>query len=71
MDKFIVKTLDKYFDTLSKLGYMPYNNVYEILLVIHLNRLNSENFKRVLSQEEINKLDIISSNVLSNMCPVC
>ena len=68
MDNLIFNSLSKYFNSLSKLGYVPYKRVLNLLILLHLNRLNAEDFSELMSEEDRTLLSQITLKIVNSDC---
>lgn len=52
MDNLILESLERYFNTLEKYGYAPYNKTTDLLVLLHIDRLKSKDFEHIIKDED-------------------
>lgn len=70
VDNLILESLERYFNTLAKYGYVPYNKTIDLLVLLHINRLQSEDFKEVLSETDNLYLNSVVQCITERNCLV-
>lgn len=57
MDIIINKALDKYFNTLTKSGYVEYETVFTILVLIFIDEMINGDCKIPITEDDYNKIN--------------
>lgn len=70
VDNLILESLERYFNTLAKYGYVPYNKTIDLLVLLHINRLQSKDFKEVLSETDNLYLNSVVQCITERNCLV-
>lgn len=68
MDSLILESLKRYFNTLNKFGYVSYNKVFELLIIIHIGKLKSDLFKNLVSNDDSKLFDNVVQCITSRNC---
>lgn len=69
LKKLTSESLDKYFNTLSSIGYLNNNKVNNIILLVGLQEL-LERFQEFITAEDYNKIDKIITCLMGKSCLV-
>ena len=70
VDNLILESLERYFNTLAKYGYVPYDKTIDLVILLHINRLQSKDFKEVLSKTDSIYLNNIVQCITERNCLV-
>ena len=52
MEEYINTSIERYFNTLSHTGYMPYSDVYKLIVIMFVDELLNGEYKRFVSDDE-------------------
>lgn len=66
MNDLLYESLKRYFTTLSKLGYVNYNNVYKILVLIFIDELLNSNC--IISKDDYKSIDSAITCLQGSTC---
>lgn len=67
-DKSLLDSLNIYFKTLSVLGYMNYNNVNKLIVLIFIQEMLKGLFSNVLSEADLQTIQRVVSNIYGRAC---
>ena len=51
MEEYINTSIERYFNTLSHTGYMPYSDVYKLIVIMFVDELLNGEYKRFVSDD--------------------
>lgn len=52
MEEYINTSIERYFNALSNTGYMPYSDVYKLIVVIFADELLNGEYKRFVTDDD-------------------
>ena len=70
MDDVLYTVLNNYFSTLSKLGYMSYNNVYNIIFLIAIEEFVYNDFDGIITEEDYRAIYNALYKVFGTTCAI-
>lgn len=62
------KSIQRYFDLLQYTGYVPYNEVYDLLSLVVIEEFINESFQDLISEDDLKLLQTYLSTLFNNTC---